>query len=61
METFDGFELEGPLKWIVPALILTEVSVCWAVFTPLYALLIGIAGVFATIGLVSLLPLHWRA
>ncbi len=61
METYDGIEIEGPLKWIVPALVLTEMSVCWAVFTTLWALLIGIANVFIIIGLVSLLPLHWRA
>lgn len=57
----DDFELEGPLKWIVSLLILAEISVCWAVFTPLYGLIIGVIIAAAIIGLVSLLPLHWRA
>lgn len=61
METFDGVEIDGPLKWIMPLLVLTEASVSFAVFTDLWAILIGAISVTATIGLVSLLPLHWRA
>lgn len=61
MDHLDIEEFASPLKWIVAFFILAELSICWAVFTPMWALILGVTAVSVTIGLVALLPVHWRA